>query len=100
MSTAARWFLAILALVSGQAQAAFVLFAGAFSTVACTETPPDWGYYVLLAAALTLLSAAAAWAGMITRRSALLRILAALLLGAVVSGSALGVCSALLGNHC
>jgi len=100
MSTPARWILAILIALIGLGLAAFALSGGIFATVACVQTPPDWVYFVLLVAAVIVLLSALAAAIMIIRRLRAIRILGAMILGALLSCGGLGAYFALLGEFC
>ena len=85
MSKTTRWILGIVLILFGLATAAFFAFGGAFATVGCQHTPPDWAYGVVLAAGMTFLVAASVPAIMLMRGAAGKRVVVALILGGVLS---------------
>jgi predicted transporter len=100
MSTPVRWIIAIVMIMSGVLAALFVVFGGAFSTVACTKTPVDWVYYVLLVDGVLTLAAAIIPAVMLLRRARAARIALGFAMGIVLSCAGYGVYMAMLGNNC
>lgn len=85
MSKTTRWILGIVLILLGLATAAFFAFGGAFATVGCQQTPPDWAYGVVLAAGMTFLVAASVPAVMLMRGAAGKRVVVALVIGGVFS---------------
>ena len=85
MSKTTRWILGIVLILFGLATAALFAFGGAFATVGCQHTPPDWAYGVVLAAGMTFLVAASVPAVMLMRGAAGKRVVVALILGGVLS---------------
>ena len=100
MSNTARWIVAILLILFGIAFAAFAIFGGAFSTVGCVKSPPDWIYYLLIVAGAVTLAAAVVPAVMLIRRTRAMRIAVVLVLGIVVSCVGYGLYLYLLGQYC
>jgi hypothetical protein len=100
MSTALRWILAIVVFVLGLAFAAFTIFGGAFSTVACVEVPPDWVYYFLILVGVLILAAAAAASVLIVRRARFIRVAVPAVLGSMFMCIGLVVYFVLLGQYC
>jgi hypothetical protein len=100
MSTTVRWIIAVLVMLFGIGAAAFAVFGGAFSTVACVRTPPDWVYYVLLIAGLVTLAACVVPAVLLVRRVRGPRIVLVLLMGLVLSCGGYGAYMAALSSYC
>ncbi len=100
MSNTVRWIIAILLILFGIAAAAFAVFGGAFSTVACQKVPPDWVYYILLAAAIITSASAVTPAVMLIRKARGVRITVALILGVVLSCAGYALYLGLLGENC
>jgi hypothetical protein len=100
MSTGVRWAIAVLLILVGIGVAAAGFFGGAFSTVGCVQTPPDWVYYVLIGAAVLTLAAAATPAIMLIRRASGKRIVVVLAIGIVVSCAGYGAYLAALSRSC
>jgi len=84
----------------GIGAAAFAVLGGAFSTIGCVKSPPDWVYDVLLFAGILTLAAAAAPAVMLIRHVRAIRIVAVFALGAALSCGGYAAYMALLGNSC
>ena len=95
-----RWILALLLILVGIGLAALAVLGGAFSTVACTKSPGDSTYYVLLAAGLLTLATAAVPAIMLIRRSKASHIVVALLVGSILSCGGYGAYMAVLSSSC
>jgi hypothetical protein len=95
-----RWILAVLLILTGIGLAALAVLGGAFSTVACTKSPAESTYYVLLAAGVLTLAAAVIPATMLIRRSKPLRIVVALVVGSVLSCGGYGAYMAVLSGNC
>ena len=100
MSTPMRWILALVLILVGIGLAALAVLGGAFSTVACTKSPGDSTYYVLLAAGLLTLAASTVPAIMLIRRSRALHIVVALVIGSVLSCGGYGAYMAVLSSSC
>ena len=100
MSTTVRWVIAVLLILFGIGAAASAVFGGAFSTVGCLKTPPDWVYYVLLVAGLVTLAACVVPAVLLLRHVRGPRILLVLVLGLVLSCGGYGGYMAALGSYC
>ena len=100
MSPTVRWIVAILAFLLGLALAAFVVFGGAFSTVACVGVPPDWVYYVVILVGILIVVAAAFTSVQIIQRRRPIIVLAPVLFGAVLSCIGLVAYYTLLGQYC
>ena len=100
MSPTVRWILAIVTFVLGLAIAAFVVFGGAFSTVACVAVPPDWVYYVVILVGILIVVAAAFTSLQIVRGRRPLMVLAPVLIGAVLTCVGLVAYYTLLGQYC
>ena len=100
MSATMRWIIAVLVMLFGIGAAAFAALGGAFSTVACVKTPPDWVYYVLLVAGLVTLAACVVPAVLLVRRARGRRIMLVLLVGLVLSCGGYGAYMAALSSHC
>ena len=92
--------LAIGIFLLGLAAAAFTVFGGAFSTVACVKVPPDWVYYILIAVGLLVLAAAAVSSVLIIRRAGALKIAAPAVLGLLLMCVGLVAYFVLLGQYC
>jgi hypothetical protein len=95
-----RWILALLLILIGIGLASLAVLGGAFSTVACTKSPADSTYYVLLAAGVLTLAAAVVPAIMLIQRSKTLHVVVALGLGAILSCGGYGAYMALLSSNC
>jgi len=63
-----RWILAVALFLLGLGGSLFVVLGGMFSTVACTEVPPEWVYYLLIVVGILLLSATTAASVLIIRK--------------------------------
>jgi hypothetical protein len=100
VSNAMRWVIAIFLIVLGIGGAAFAIFGGAFSTVACVKTPPDWVYYVLVAAGVVTLAAGVVPAIMLLRRARGARIAVVLVLGGILACGGYAGYFVLLGSYC
>ena len=100
MSTTARWIIAILLVLLGIAAAAFAVFGGAFSTIGCLVTPPDWVFYLLLFAGLVNLAGAVVPAVMLIRKAHAKFIVLAIALGIFLSCGCYGLYIYLLGEYC
>lgn len=100
MSNSLRWVIAILLILFGIAAAAFAVFGGAFSTVGCTQVPPDWVYYVLLLAGIINLAGAVVPAVMLIRKAAGKLIALTIMLGIVFSCGSYGIYLYFLGQNC
>ena len=100
MSTPLRWSIALLIILVGIGLAALAVLGGAFSTVACTKSPADYAYYVLIAAGLLTLAAAVVPAIMLIRRSKARHMLVALVTGIILSCGGYGAYMAALSASC
>ncbi len=100
MSNTTRWILAILLMLSGIGLAAFVVFGGGISTIACQEIPPDWVYYILIASGLVAMTGGIVPAIMLIRRAKRSRILLALILALFLSCGGYATYFVTLGNNC
>jgi hypothetical protein len=100
MSNTARWILAIILVLFGIGAAAFAVFGGAFSTVACVNVPPDWVYYVLIFAGVITLAGAVVPAVLLVRKAKGIYIVVSLGAGFVLSCLAYSGYLALLGQNC
>ncbi len=100
MSNTIRWIIAILLILFGITAAAFAFFGGAFSTIACQQTPPDWVYYILLAAAAVTLVAPVIAAVMLIRKANGTRVIIALVSGGILSTAGYAAYITLLGQNC
>ena len=100
MSTPMRWILAVLLILAGIGVAALAVLGGAFSTVACTMSPGDATYYVLLGAGILTLAGAVVPAVMLIRRSRMLHIVLALVAGGLLSCGGYGAYMAVLSGNC
>ena len=100
MSKPVRWILGILLILAGLAVAAFTIFGGGFSTVACHDTPPDWVYYYLIFVGVINLVAGIVPAVMLIREAKGVRVVIALVLGIVFSCAGFVFYYVLLGPYC
>ena len=100
MSATLRWIAAIGLILVGVGLALFLVFGGAFSTVACLEIPPDWIYYILLGSGLIAIAGTALPAVMLIRKAKLVRIVLIVILGIILPCTGYGIYLALLGNNC
>jgi hypothetical protein len=100
MSKTVRWILAILLIVAGVALAAFAVFGGAFSTVACVTVPPDWVYYFLIFVGVINIVAGVVPAVMLLREAKGSRIVTALVVGVIFACLGYSAYLALLGQFC
>ncbi len=100
MSATLRWIAAIGLILVGIGLASFLFFGGAFSTVACLESPPDWVYYILLGTGLIAVAGTALPAVMLIRKAKPVRIVLILTLGIILSCTGYGIYLAFLGNNC
>ena len=100
MSNTVRWILAILLILFGITAAAFAFFGGAFSTIACQQTPPEWVYYILLASAGITLIAPVVAAVMLLRKVGSTRVIITLVIGGLLSCAGYAAYITLLGENC
>ena len=100
MSATMRWILAMFVFLLGLAAAAFTVFGGAFSTVACVEVPPDWVYYLLLVVGVLVLASALVISVLIIRRAPPIRLALPAVLGVVFLCGGLVAYFVLLGQYC
>jgi hypothetical protein len=100
MSNTARWIIAIILILFGLAAGLFAVFGGAFSTVACVQTPPDWVYYVLLGTGVLTLAGAVVPAVMLIRRAKGMWVVIAIIIGIVVSCLGYTIYLTVLGQTC
>ncbi len=100
MSNTIRWILAIVLILVGSGVSIFIVFGGAFATVACQIIPPEWIYYILLISGVTTLSAAVIPAAMLIRKARGGRILLVLVVGVIISCIGYSSYLALLGKIC
>ena len=100
MSTPMRWILALLLILVGIGLAALAVLGGAFSTVACTRSPADFTYYILIGAGVLTLAAAVVPAILLIRRAKRRHIFVALVLGALLSCGGYGAYMAVLSSSC
>jgi len=100
MSNTMRWVIGILLIFFGIAAAGFSIFGGAFSTIACLKSPPDWVYSILLIGGLIMLAGTVAPAVMLIRKMQGKYILGTLALGVILSCGIYAMYLYLLGQNC
>jgi uncharacterized membrane protein len=100
MSPVIRWILGIFLIVAGLGLGTTAVFGGAFMTVGCLETPPDYSYTLLLIGGILTAIGAIIPAVMLIRQSKTRNLIIAFVGGAILScGFYVGYFVS-LGNSC